>query len=132
MDDIPNSFMMGVNIFYSFEVEAWNAKNKKKPIAPVCFMTAGYLSGWLEQHFGLPLVAVEVGCAALGHDCCDFIVAHPDFVEPFVKIYLSGQDNSTDYVNTILSKFKNLTENRFGMVSWLSRLTNKSAQLRKK
>eukprot|EP01120_Amphizonella_sp_Union-15-10_P011159 TRINITY_DN4663_c0_g1_i5.p1 TRINITY_DN4663_c0_g1~~TRINITY_DN4663_c0_g1_i5.p1 ORF type:complete len:100 (-),score=14.55 TRINITY_DN4663_c0_g1_i5:215-514(-) len=67
MDDIPNS------------------------IAPVCFMTAGYLSGWLEQHFGLPLVAVEVGCAALGHDCCDFIVAHPDFVEPIWNGFLVVQ-----------------------------------------
>ena len=40
----------------------------------VCYLSAGYTSGWLSGAFDADLVAVETSCSASGeHDCCQFV-----------------------------------------------------------
>jgi diguanylate cyclase (GGDEF)-like protein/PAS domain S-box-containing protein len=65
---------------FSFESHSWLAKGKRSD-APVCIMNAGYSSGWCEESFGLPLVAVEIECTAAGGKHCRFIMAPPSRIE---------------------------------------------------
>lgn len=71
---------------YSFESHSWLAKNKKSDV-PVCIMNAGYSSGWCEESFGLPLVAVEIECLAAGGEHCRFIMAPPSRIEEHLARY---------------------------------------------
>ena len=71
---------------YSFESHSWLAKGKRSD-APVCIMNAGYSSGWCEESFGLPLVAVEIECLAAGGEHCRFIMAPPSRIEEHLKRY---------------------------------------------
>jgi signal transduction histidine kinase len=72
---------------YSFESDAWRRRGRRSD-APVCIMNAGYSSGWCEESFGLPLVAVEVECLASRGHRCRFIMAPPSRVEEHVARYL--------------------------------------------
>ena len=65
---------------FSFESHSWLAKGKRSTV-PVCVMNAGYSSGWCEESFGLPLVAVEIECLAAGGEHCRFIMAPPSRIE---------------------------------------------------
>jgi GGDEF domain-containing protein/predicted hydrocarbon binding protein len=82
---------------YSFESDSWLAADKK-PDFPVCVMNAGYSSGWCEESFGVPLVAVEILCRARGDEACRFVMAHPDHIEEKIQEYLGRQ--STDIFET--------------------------------
>ena len=73
----------------SFEADSWIA-SKKTSRKPVCFMNAGYSSGWCEESFGVPLVAKEILCRARGDKFCRFIMAHPDMVDRFIEKYKRG------------------------------------------
>ena len=72
---------------FSFESDAW-MQSGKKPGFAVCAMNAGYSSGWCEESFGVPLVAVEILCKAKGDHACRFIMAHPSRIERTVHEYL--------------------------------------------
>lgn len=72
---------------YSFESDAWLRAGKQRGFT-VCVMNAGYSSGWCEESFGLPLVAVEVLCRARGDDCCRFIMSPPQRLQEHVERYL--------------------------------------------
>eukprot|EP01121_Diplochlamys_sp_Union-15-3_P012500 TRINITY_DN374_c0_g1_i2.p1 TRINITY_DN374_c0_g1~~TRINITY_DN374_c0_g1_i2.p1 ORF type:complete len:132 (-),score=12.22 TRINITY_DN374_c0_g1_i2:73-468(-) len=63
--DDESTFALGVSIYYSFEGHIWKAKHKKSNV-PRCQLASGYIVGWCEQHFNMPLVAVEVSCVAQG------------------------------------------------------------------
>ncbi|MBI3509610.1 MAG: XylR N-terminal domain-containing protein [Bacteroidetes bacterium] len=69
---------------YSFEADSW-IRSGKKSDQPVCFMNAGYSSGWCEASFGISLTAVEIACKAKGDPHCTFIMAPPDQIEKYVK-----------------------------------------------
>jgi len=71
----------------SFESDAWIGGGKLSDF-PVCFMHAGYSSGWCEASFGLPLVAAEISCRARGDDACRFIMAPPNRIRDHVLAYL--------------------------------------------
>lgn len=70
----------------SFEADSWLA-SKKKIRQPVCFMNAGYSSGWCEESFGVNLTATEILCRAKGDKYCRFIMAHPDRIDKFITMY---------------------------------------------
>jgi signal transduction histidine kinase/predicted hydrocarbon binding protein len=72
---------------YSFESDAWRRRGRRSEV-PVCIMNAGYSSGWCEESFGVPLVAVEVECLASRGDRCRFVMAPPSRVEEHVARYL--------------------------------------------
>jgi signal transduction histidine kinase len=65
---------------FSFESDAWIKRGRGSEL-PVCVMNAGYSSGWCEESFGLPLVAVEIECLAAGGKHCRFIMAPPSRIE---------------------------------------------------
>jgi hypothetical protein len=81
----------------SFEVESWLKKNadlakeqgKEKIFTefPVCFMNAGYSSGWCEQSFGIKLTAREILCRGMGDPFCRFIMAPPEKIEEHIAAY---------------------------------------------
>ncbi|TMA34816.1 MAG: hypothetical protein E6J87_05850 [Deltaproteobacteria bacterium] len=39
----------------------------------VCYLSAGYTSGWLSGAFDADLIAVETSCSATGHHACEFV-----------------------------------------------------------
>lgn len=71
---------------FSFEADTW-IKSGEKPDFPVCIMNAGYSSGWCEESFGIPLVAVEIECQARRDKHCRFIMAPPGRIEEYLKKY---------------------------------------------
>lgn len=72
---------------YSFESHSWLEKGKRSD-SPVCIMSAGYSSGWCEESFGLPLVAVETECLAAGDEHCRFVMAPPSRIEEHVNRHM--------------------------------------------
>jgi son of sevenless-like protein len=59
----------------SFEAEVFLSDNITST-HPVCFINAGYSSGWCGESFNIPLDAREVSCAAVGDEHCTFIMTH--------------------------------------------------------
>ncbi|RLB03875.1 MAG: hypothetical protein DRG50_09670, partial [Deltaproteobacteria bacterium] len=70
----------------SFEADAW-LRHSRRAKFPVCIMNAGYSSGWCEESFGIPLVAVEIECRARGDKHCRFIMATPAKIEEYITKY---------------------------------------------
>lgn len=79
----------------SFEADSWIRKNTRpgedypsvQTEIPVCFMNAGYSSGWCEQSFGITLTAREILCRARGDAYCRFIMGHPKHIRAYVQDY---------------------------------------------
>jgi two-component sensor histidine kinase/predicted hydrocarbon binding protein len=79
----------------SFEAQSW-IKAGRKSDTPVCTMSCGYSSGWCEESFGIPLIAVEIECEAAGGDHCTFIMAPPEKIGG----YLQDHDESRSRTST--------------------------------
>ncbi len=75
---------------YSFESDSWLGAGRKTD-SPVCVMNSGYSSGWCEQSFGMPLVAVEILCRAKGDAACRFIMAPPARAEERIQRYIHAR-----------------------------------------
>lgn len=73
---------------FSFEANAWLEAGDRTDF-PVCIMNAGYSSGWCEESFSIPLVAVEIECRARGDGRCRFIMAPPSAIESQITRYSS-------------------------------------------
>jgi len=71
---------------FSFEANTWMKSGEKTDFS-VCIMSAGYSSGWCEESFGIPLVAVEIECRAKGDDHCRFLMAPPSKIEGYIEKY---------------------------------------------
>jgi predicted hydrocarbon binding protein len=71
---------------YSFEAAAY-LDNGQRADSTVCFMSAGYSTGWCEVSYGLDLKAEEITCRAAGHDKCVFVMSHPKHLEAHVRDY---------------------------------------------
>ncbi|MDH7598925.1 MAG: ATP-binding protein [Sedimentisphaerales bacterium] len=84
---------------FSFEADAW-IKAGRRPDWPVCIMNAGYSSGWCQESFGLPLVAVEITCRAKGDNACRFIMAPPDQIRSQIHQYLDQHKQVATQVST--------------------------------
>ena len=80
---------------FSFEADAWEKSGKKSNFC-VCVMNAGYSSGWCEESFGIPLVASEIMCKAIGDNTCRFIMAHPSKIKQYLQEYLQSHPEITD------------------------------------
>ncbi|HEX5101646.1 MAG TPA: ATP-binding protein [Polyangiaceae bacterium] len=74
---------------YSFESDSWLAAHRPATRA-VCVMSAGYSSGWCQDSFGVPLVAVEILCRARGDSACRFIMAPPERLEAHIARYAAA------------------------------------------
>ncbi|MBN1551938.1 response regulator [bacterium] len=82
---------------HSFESDSW-LESGKKPSFPVCYMNAGYSSGWCSEAFGQYLVSFETSCRARGDDRCRFVMAPPDQIHRYVKDELSEKLTTDPYV----------------------------------
>ena len=81
----------------SFEAEAWISRRKELMTTdketelhtktPVCYMNAGYSSGWCVESFGIELTSRELFCRATGDPYCRFIMAHPEKIDEFIIRY---------------------------------------------
>lgn len=78
-----DDYLMVYEHVHSFETDAWLRHGRKTPF-PVCIMNAGYSSGWCEESFGIPLVAVEIECVAMGGRRCRFIMAPVSRIEEHI------------------------------------------------
>jgi signal transduction histidine kinase len=74
---------------FSFEADAWIRQGRRSEF-PVCWMNAGYSSGWCTESFGIPLVAAEVECQARGDQQCRFIMAPPHRIEEHLARYFES------------------------------------------
>jgi predicted hydrocarbon binding protein len=74
----------------SFEAEAFQAERKQTQ-KPICHITAGYLTGWCEESFGIPLETRELFCAAKGEGMDLFLMTHR-------KKILSATQNAVDMI----------------------------------
>ncbi len=84
---VPNNdFYLIYDHPFSFEARTW-MEHKEKTDFPVCVMNAGYSSGWCQESFNVPLVAVEVQCRAKGDKHCRFIMAHPSKIKEHINKY---------------------------------------------
>lgn len=59
----------------SFEAEGYLAEGKSTQKA-ICHITAGYLTGWCEEAFGIPLETRELFCSAKGEGLDLFLMTH--------------------------------------------------------
>jgi predicted hydrocarbon binding protein len=59
----------------SFEAEGYLAE-KKQTQKGICHITAGYLTGWCEESFGIPLETRELFCSAKGEGLDLFLMTH--------------------------------------------------------
>ena len=83
---------------FSFESDSWRSAERVAP-GTVCFMNAGYSSGWCEESFGIPLVATEILCSAREDRCCRFVMGHPDRIEEHVARYLEAHPEDRAHVH---------------------------------
>ncbi len=79
---------------FSFEAHTW-LEGRKHTEFPVCAMNAGYSSGWCEESFGLPLVAVEIECRARGDGQCRFIMAPPSRIKEHIARYGNNSESGS-------------------------------------
>lgn len=77
---------------FSFEANTWMKSGEKTDFS-VCIMSAGYSSGWCEESFGIPLVAVEIQCRAKGDEHCRFLMAPPSRIEKYIEKYSADTSN---------------------------------------
>ncbi len=68
---------------FSFEAHSYMKEGIDAP-RPVCFMNAGYSSGWCQVAFGVELVAKEISCRARGDERCIFVMGHPSRINEYV------------------------------------------------
>ena len=107
---------------YSFESDSWYRAGRVAP-NPMCFMNAGYSSGWCEESFGVPLVAAEILCVAQGDPRCRFVMGHPYRIEQLITDYLDTHPDVAEQVKeySIPGEFQHrqleerlqLSENRY-------------------
>lgn len=115
---------------HSFEASAWLEVDKKSDM-PVCFMNAGYSSGWSEQSFGIPLVSTEITCRAKGDKECTFIMAHPSKMKEYIAHYLKQNPEIVEYAtNYEIPDFFRLKEAELTLRDVNARLFESNKQLK--
>lgn len=97
------NFLMKYHHKNSFEAEAW-IKAGKTTKESVCAMSAGYSSGWCEESFGIPLIAVEVNCKAKQDSECTFIMAPPNRISKYLEKERIKQKNLPNFFERNLIK----------------------------
>ncbi len=79
----------------SFEAEGFQSAGKQTQKS-ICHITAGYLTGWCEESFGIPLETRELFCSAKGEGLDLFIMTHRKKIllaaENAMKLIANDQD----------------------------------------
>lgn len=100
------NFFLHYDQTYSFEAHSF--KGGQTQHQNVCIMNSGYMSGWCEVAFGLPLTCVEITCRAAGNNSCTFVVATPSKIDSYVNIAASQKGISSQDINKLTSKLPTL------------------------
>ena len=107
-----DNFVIVCEVANSFEAASWATKQvRTEDRCPVCYMHAGYLSGWFEAALKHPCVAVETSCGSQTGGNCYFTIAATSNIK---KVMSSYPGDTTMGVNTataggvlpLLAKFK--------------------------
>jgi serine/threonine protein kinase len=107
--DVNNSFEAASYLKNRAEPGAGSESPKSAtPQQPVCWMHAGYISGWFESSFKTRVVAIETQCKALGHDCCQFVIGHASQIKKHVptSFHPAASTATSSGVLPLLAKFK--------------------------
>ena len=95
------SFLLVFANQQSFEAEGFIAEGEK-PKKAICHITAGYLTGWCEESFGIPLETRELFCSARGEGLDLFMMTHRKKIlqatENAMKLIESNQDLTVEAV----------------------------------
>jgi len=85
----------------SFEAEGFIVEHKQVQ-KPICHITAGYMTGWCEQSFGIPLESRELFCSAKGEGLDLFIMTHRKRIlsasENAMRLILSNEELTVEKV----------------------------------
>jgi predicted hydrocarbon binding protein len=68
-------FLLVFSVQNSFEAEGFQSAAERTD-KPICHINAGYLTGWCEESFGIPLETRELFCAAKGEGFDLFLMTH--------------------------------------------------------
>ena len=69
------SFLLVFSVQNSFEAEGYQSAAETTDKA-ICHINAGYLTGWCEESFGVPLETRELFCSAKGEGFDLFLMTH--------------------------------------------------------
>ncbi len=104
---LPESNPVSSDAFYliydhpfSFESDSWLRSGLEVDF-PVCFLNAGYSSGWCEHSFGIPLIAAEILCQSKGDETCRFIMSQPSRIRYFINKYRSDHPQEKFQIKTV-------------------------------
>ena len=107
-----DNFVIVCEVANSFESASWaNRPGRAEDRCPVCYMHAGYLSGWFEAALKHPCVAVETSCGAQTGGNCFFTIAATSNIKKVMSTYpgetTMGLNTATaGGVLPLLAKFK--------------------------
>lgn len=95
-----DNFKIQCDVYNSFEASSW-IKNKGKDDSSnlVCYMHAGYITGWFEASFKTSIIAIETQCRAQGHKHCSFTIGHRNNIKKIVP----QTNTTTNLINTAMS-----------------------------
>ena len=85
------SFVLVFTNLKSFEAEGYRFANERTE-KPICHINGGYLTGWCEESFEIPLETRELFCTAMGDPLDLFIMTHR-------KKILSATKNAMELIN---------------------------------
>jgi hypothetical protein len=60
----------------SFESDSWIRSNYPFSSHTCCYLLAGYIAGWLELSFGVPVTCIERACRISKSPTCEFFITY--------------------------------------------------------
>jgi predicted hydrocarbon binding protein len=85
------NFVLVFTNLKSFEAEGYRSAHERAD-KPICHINGGYLAGWCEESFEIPLETREVFCSAMGDPLDLFIMTHRNKI-------LTATRNAVDLIN---------------------------------
>jgi len=97
------NFLLVFSIQNSFEAEGHQSASQQSD-KPICHINAGYLTGWCEESFTLPLETRELFCSAKGEGFDLFLMTHRKKIlvatENALRLIEANQDLTQDGILT--------------------------------
>ena len=101
---VPNdNFLLVFSNQHSFEAEGYMSEDARSD-KPICHINAGYLTGWCEASFEIPLETRELFCSAKGEGFDLFLMTHRKKIlqatENTLKLIANNQDLTVEGIFT--------------------------------
>lgn len=88
-------FLLVFTNLKSFEAEAYRSREERTD-KPICHINGGYLAGWCEESFGIPLETRELFCTAQGDPLDLFLMTHRNRILSATKNALALINNNEE------------------------------------